>query len=526
MLQWSGAVDQLRTPAGRATAGERWHNGVRNSGRTGVRAHTIAAAVAAAAAACAAVIGGAAAARATSPTGLAIVLGVAAVVAAAFVARLARRARAAESLALRDALTGLPNRSLLDDRLEQALHRSRRTMEAFALMVVDLDGFKEVNDIRGHEAGDQVLQDVARRLESVVRASDTVARVGGDEFVVLSLGTGAEEEAAALVGRLRHALRRPYEIDGGVVEMDASIGWAIFPSDGATPEELLGRADTQMFATKHDSGDDSGIARRGSLDAGIVREFETALEQNEVVVHYQPVIDLGSGSVIGVESLVRRRHPERGLLAPAEFVSHVERTPLIRALTLHVVSESIAAARRWSLLAGDLGISVNVPYRSIDDESLAEGIIGLLDSSGFRPSLLTLEVVPAGPGAGAELDREVLERLTRKGIRLSIDDFGRASSLAAIRVLPLAEAKIDSGFVRGLGRGGTDEAIVRNLIALAHDLRLETVAEGVETRAAWDAVATMGCDRAQGYYLQPPLPAEELGTWLETSWPAVALAGA
>jgi EAL domain-containing protein (putative c-di-GMP-specific phosphodiesterase class I) len=139
--------------------------------------------------------------------------------------------------------------------------------------------------------------------------------------------------------------------------------------------------------------------------------------------------------------------------------------------------------------------------------------------------MLTLEVVPSGPGAGAELDREVLERLIRKGVRLSIDDFGRASSLAAMRVLPLTEAKIDSGFVRGLGRGGTDEAIVRNLIALAHDLRLETVAEGVETRAAWDAVATMGCDRAQGYYLQPPLPAEELGTWLATSWPALALAG-
>lgn len=491
-----------------------------------MRAHTLANAAVAAAAACVAVLGGAQAVKTSSQTGLAIVLGVAAVAAAAFVARLSRRARSAESLALRDALTGLPNRSLLDDRLGQALQRSRRTTEAFALMVVDLDGFKEVNDIRGHEAGDQVLRSVARRLESVVRASDTVARIGGDEFVVLSLGTGSEEEAAALVGRLRYALRRPYRVEGGVVEMDASIGWAIFPSDGATPEELLGRADTQMFATKRDSGDDAGIARRGSLDAGIVREFEAALEQNEVVVHYQPVIDLRSGSVTGVEALVRRHHPERGLLAPAEFVSHIERTPLIRAMTLHVVAESIAAASRWSVLAGDLRVSVNVPYRSIDDEALAEGIIGLLDSTGFGPNLLTLEVVPSGPGAGAELDREVLERLVRKGVRLSIDDFGRASSLAAMRVLPLSEAKIDGGFVRGLGRGGTDEAIVRNLIGLAHDLQLDTVAEGVETRAAWDAVATMGCDRAQGYYVQQPLPAGELAEWLDSSWPAVARAGA
>ena len=498
---------------------------MRSSWKAEVRAHPAATAAVAATAACTAVLGGAEAANETSTTALAIVLGVAAVAAAAFVARLACRARTAESLALRDALTGLPNRSLLDDRLNQALQRSRRSAASFALMVVDLDGFKEVNDIRGHEAGDHVLQTVARRIESVVRASDTVARIGGDEFVVLSLDTGAEEEAAALVGRLRHALRRPYRVEGGVVEMDASIGWAIFPSDGATPEELIGRADTQMFATKRDSGDDSGVARRGSLDAGVVREFETALEHDEIVVHYQPVIDLGSGAVIGVESLVRHRHPQRGLLAPAEFVSHVERTPLIRHLTLHVLAESIAAAGGWSPGARDLGISVNVPYRSIDDEALAEGIIGLLDSTGFTPSLLTLELVPSGPGAGAELDPQVLRRLTQKGIRLSMDDFGRASSLAAMRVLPLSEVKIDSVFVRGLGRGGADEAIVHNLIGLAHDLGLETVAEGVETRAAWDSVATMGCDRAQGYYLQPPLPAAELGAWLETSWPAVAVAG-
>jgi diguanylate cyclase (GGDEF)-like protein len=499
---------------------------VRNSWKASVRAHPAANAAVAAAAACAAALGGAEAVKSPSPNALMVVLGVAAVAAAAFVARISCRARRAESLALRDALTGLPNRSLLDDRLHQALQRSRRSAESFALMVVDLDGFKEVNDIRGHEAGDQVLQSVARRIESVVRASDTVARIGGDEFVILSLDTGAEEEAAALVGRLRHALRRPYRVEGGIVEMDASIGWAIFPSDGATPEELLGRADTQMFATKRDSGHDSGVARRGSLDAGVVREFETALEHDEVVVHYQPVIDLGSGAVVGVESLVRHSHPKRGLLAPAEFVTHIERTPLIRELTLRVVAESIAAARGWSLLSPDLSISVNVPYRSIDDEALAEGILDLLDSTGFQPSRLTLEVVPSGPGAGAELDRQAVERLTRKGIRLSLDDFGRASSLAAMRVLPLSEVKIDSVFVRGLGRGGADEAIVRNLIGLAHDLGLETVAEGVETRAAWDGVATMGCDRAQGYYLQPPLPADELGAWLETSWPAVALAGA
>ena len=482
-------------------------------------------AAAAALVAVAAVLAGAAAMREGSLVGLMMVLAVATFVAAAVALRLASRARAAETLALRDALTGLPNRTLLDDRIEQALQRARRTADAFALMAVDLDGFKEVNDIRGHDAGDQVLERIARRLESVVRASDTVARVGGDEFVVLSLGTRTEDEAAALVGRLRHALRRPYRVDGGTVEIDASIGWALFPADGATPEELLARADVKMFATKRDASDSSAGARRGSLDAGIVREFEVALAQNEVEVHYQPILELGSGAVRGVEALVRRRHPQRGLLAPAEFVPHVERTPLIRALTLHVIAEALATAQSWSRYAGEISVSVNVPYRTIDDAALADGILGLLETTGARPEHLTLEVVPSGPGAGAELDRQVLERLTRQGIRLSLDDFGRASSLAALRVLPLAEAKIDAGFVHGLGRDATSERIVRNLISLAHDLGLDAVAEGVETREAWDMLAGMGCDHAQGYYIQAPLPAEKLAEWLMSIWPAVALAG-
>jgi len=441
--------------------------------------------------------------------------------------RLSGRAIAAESLALRDALTGLPNRTLLDDRIEQALQRSRRTASSFALMVIDLDGFKEVNDIRGHDAGDQVLRSIGRRLESVVRASDTVARIGGDEFVVVSLETGTEQEATALVGRIRNALRRPYAVDdGGAVELDASIGWAIFPNDGASPEELLGRADEQMFVTKRDSADDSAITRRGSLDAGIVREFEAALRHNEVVVHYQPIVEVSSGAVSGVEALVRRRHPARGLLPPAEFLSHVERTPLIRALTLHVVAEALAETSRWPQEWGPIGVAVNIPYRSIDDAALTDGILDILASTNTSPERLTLEIAPSGPGAGVELDHEIVARLTRAGVRLALDDFGRASSLAALRTVPLAEVKLDGGFVRSVGRTGTDAAIVRNLVALARELQLQTVAKGVETRDAWDAVAGLGCDRAQGFYLQPPLPAAELTDWLANSWPAVTAVAA
>lgn len=430
----------------------------------------------------------------------------------------------ARTLALMDTLTALPNRILLDDRVEQALRRARRTGEPFGLFVIDIDGFKEVNDIRGHEVGNQVLQAIARRLESVVRASDTVARVGGDEFVVLSLGTRAEDDAARLVGRLRQSLRRPYRVEGHVVEVDASIGWALFPDDGATPTELLGRADRQMYATKRDVGEDAD-RRRATLDAGVVREYETALERAELVVHYQPIIDLGSGAVRSMEGLVRRLHPSRGLVVPTEFIPHVERTPLIRSLTLHVVRDALANARRWEELGHAIGVSVNVPYRILDDPLLAEGIAGLLASTDSPAEVLTLEVVPSGPGAGATLDLDVVERLAATGVRLSLDDFGRASSLISLRTLPLSEAKVDSGFVHGLTRGGADVHIVRGLVDLGHSLGLTVVAEGIETRESWNAAAALGCDAAQGFYVLAPQPAEEVTDWLRTSWPVVALAG-
>ncbi len=204
------------------------------------------------------------------------------------------RLRKARSQALRDPLTGLPNRILLEDRIDQALQRAQRAEESFALIVVDLDGFKDVNDVRGHRAGDTVLRTLARRFEGVVRASDTVARVGGDEFVVLSLTTVDDEQAAALVGRLRQALRQPFRIDGTTVEIDASIGWAVFPGDGATRDDLLARADGQMYATKRDASDQALLLRRG-VDAGVVRDVESALEQNELIVLYQPILDLKSG---------------------------------------------------------------------------------------------------------------------------------------------------------------------------------------------------------------------------------------
>ena len=432
---------------------------------------------------------------------------------------LTRRMRTAERAALRDPLTGLPNRQLLDDRIDQALARSRRSGESFALLVIDLDGFKAVNDVWGHEAGNGVLRTIARRLQAAVRESDTVARVGGDEFVILSLGTQEDAEAAALVGRLRTSLRRAYRINGSPVELDASVGWALFPQDGVAPGELLAQADGQMYATKRDTSDESVVERRPA-DANVVRDLELALAHNEIVVHYQPIVDLRSGEVRAVEALVRRAHSDR-LVGPSEFIPHVERSPVVRTLTLAVASDVLRRLVEWDRRGHRLEAAVNVPYRMLDDEELISGLRRLLDTVGVEGRRLTLEVVPSGPGAGSSIDGTQIERLRRLGVRLSLDDLGRASSIAVIRTLPFDQAKIDAMFLHNVGRDERSQAIVGSLVELAHTLRLEVVAEGIETRLAWDTAARLGCDRGQGYFLGHPLTASELTEWLEREWPVV-----
>jgi diguanylate cyclase (GGDEF)-like protein len=451
---------------------------------------------------------------------------IAALVVCAFVAAavgvfLNLRLDTAHSEALRDPLTGLPNRALLDDRIEQAFRRSRRSGEPFTLIAIDLDGFKEVNDLRGHRAGDTVLKTLARRFEAVVREADTVARVGGDEFVVLSIGTGGDERATALVGRLRNALRRPFRVDGAAVEIDGSIGWAVYPDDGTTAEALLAIADGQMYATKRDTSDETVLLRRG-VDAGVVRDVETALANNELLVVYQPIIDLATGRPYSAEALVRRVLPDGTLLPPAEFVPHVERTPLVRELTFVVVADALRSAQMWANAGHELGVSINIPYRLLDDPQFAEGLATMLQAHDVGTQRVTLEVVPAGLGAGGQVDEEVLGRFDALGVRLSLDDAGRAASFAALRVLPLDELKIDVGFVHGLGKSIADAALVRGIIDIGHALGLQVVAEGVETRNAWSVLAEWGCDYAQGFYVASPRPADELVEWLGASWPAVA----
>jgi EAL domain-containing protein (putative c-di-GMP-specific phosphodiesterase class I) len=254
-----------------------------------------------------------------------------------------------------------------------------------------------------------------------------------------------------------------------------------------------------------------------------VRDLEHALEQGEIVVHYQPIVELPSSVVRSVEALVRQVRGDN-LVGPAEFVPHVERTPLVRTLTLAVVRDALRRLHEWEARGHVLDAAVNVPYRMIDDGELIAGLEDLLEKAEMAPERLTLEVVPSGPGAGSELDATVVRHLRELGVRLSLDDLGRASSVAAIRMLPLHQVKIDSMFLHEAGRGGPADAIVRSFVGLAHGLGLETVAEGIESKLALEAAISLGCDYAQGFYLGHPMPADRLSDWLAGTWPVVAVA--
>jgi EAL domain-containing protein (putative c-di-GMP-specific phosphodiesterase class I) len=253
-----------------------------------------------------------------------------------------------------------------------------------------------------------------------------------------------------------------------------------------------------------------------------VRDLESALERRELLVVYQPIVELRTGATRGAEALIRRVLPGEDLVPPAEFVPHIERTPVVRDLTFVVVEEALRAAGLWSRAGHDLGVTVNVPYRLLDDPQFADGLAQLIREVDLETTPLTLDVIPAGPSAGAELDDSVLGRYRKIGVRLSLDDGGRAASFAALRVLPLDELKIDATFVHGLGRSAADSALVAGMIDIGHALGLKVVAEGVETRDAWRTLAEWGCDYAQGFYVASPRPAEELADWLGDRWPAVA----
>jgi diguanylate cyclase (GGDEF)-like protein len=440
---------------------------------------------------------------------------------------LQRRRREAQALemahqALHDALTGLPNRLLVAERLEQALERSARTGSEVAVLFVDLDHFKVINDSRGHAAGDELLVIVAERLRRVVRADEVVARFGGDEFVVVCEDHNAAFVASALAERVTEALREPAVVNGEEVFLSASVG--IATSDGAgSPESLLRDADAAMYRAKQQGRNrceffDATMRTEATERLEIQSALHRAIERAELRVFYQPVVDLDSGAVRGLEALVRWQQPH-GLVSPASFIPLAEETGLIVPIGAWVLDQATAqlAAWRQQSWGRTLTINVNMSARQLRQPDLIPALMSSLLASGIEPGALCLELTETTFMEDAGSHRETLAGIKGLGLGLAIDDFGTGySSLTYLKRFPVSVLKIDQAFVRGLGEDAADTAIVKSVIDLAHALGLVVVAEGVETGQQVAHLRELGCDLAQGYFFARPQPAEDIGRLLET----------
>ena len=420
-----------------------------------------------------------------------------------------------EHQALHDPLTGLPNRVLLHDRLQQLVLAAERNGTHGALLILDLDRFKDLNDTLGHEAGDVVLQEVSEMLASALRASDTVARMGGDEFAVLLPGAdeaGAGQVASKLLARIRH----PFVMDGLPVE--GTAGLVVFPQHGTEAATLLRRAEIALYTAKR-SGvqlrvyapeDDCHSPERLTQAADLRR----AIERGDLLVQYQPKVDCSTGQPIGVEALVRWQHGRR-LVPPDEFIPLAEQNGLIGALTQVVLDRSMRQCVAWRELGMDLSVAVNLSARELHDPSLPSTVSALLQASGLAPGHLILEITESSLLVEPERALAALHQLRAMGVELAIDDFGTGySSLTYLKRLPVGQLKIDRSFIRHITGDPTDRAIVRSTIDLAHSLGLEVVAEGVEDGDSLALLGQLACDQIQGYYYSRPLAAPEITTWL------------
>ena len=415
-----------------------------------------------------------------------------------------------------DELTGLPNRRALLDEAQRVLAAATARRPA-ALLLLDLDGFKEVNDSLGHHAGDGLLRQVGPRLRGALRTSDTLARLGGDEFAVL-LPHAALDEAQERAERLRELLLQPFTVEGIRLHVGVSIGVATAPVPAATVAELLRCADVAMYAAKASrDGVRAYVPDPGSGTGDRLRTMEdlhTALDGDELVVHLQPQVDTRAGTVVGVEALVRWHHPTRGLLMPGELLPAAEQAGLMRPLADRVLELSLEAVARW-WPTRRVPVSVNLSAANVSDLDLPSKVAMALLHHGLPPAALTLELVEDTLMADPERGRTVLADLRRLGVRTSIDDYGTGySSLAYLRHLPADELKLDRSLTRDVGSDPRAAAIVRHTVALAHDLGLSLVAEGVEDDEMGAELAALGCDVAQGYAIARPMPVEDLLTWL------------
>ena len=433
--------------------------------------------------------------------------------------RLRRHAAEAEYLALHDRLTGLPNRALYLDRGRQALIAATRRGERVGVLVVDVDRFKEINDTLGHRYGDDLLRQVEPRLRAALRAGDTVARLGADEFGLLLADVSGRHGATDVVARVRQAMEQPFLVDDVPVAVEATVGVALFPDHAENIDDLLQKADVALHAAKATKAGWQLYAPRGDEHARprltLLPELREGLANRELTLHYQPQLDIATGGVTSVEALVRWRHPTRGLLAPADFLPVAEQTGLIHTLTGYVLDEALRQCKEWRSAGFEIGVAVNLSARSLGSNELSRQVRELLAKRNVPADALTLELTESAIMSDPFRAVVVLTDLRRMGVRLSIDDFGTGySSLAYLKRLPVSEIKIDRSFVSNVVADEDDAAIVLSTIQLAQSLRLEVVAEGVETAPTLAALTTFGCRRVQGYYFARPLPADELDAWL------------
>jgi diguanylate cyclase (GGDEF)-like protein/PAS domain S-box-containing protein len=443
-----------------------------------------------------------------------------------------------QRLALHDSLTGLPNRGLLVERVRMSLARLRRDRGLAALLFLDLDRFKVINDSLGHRVGDDVLREVAARLSGLLRPSDTVARLGGDEFVGVVEDVESEAVALGVAGRILAELREPMLAGPSDLVVTASLGLTTTSDPDAEPEELLQEADIAMYQAKADGGGAVAtfVPEMGARFGDRVQvEFDLrrALSRGEFAVQYQPIFCLKSGRVRGAEALVRWQHPERGPVAPGDFIPLAEETGAIVEIGAFVLREACRAAAEWSRCRRQgPEIAVNLSPRQLLDPSIVDRVQSALEDSGLPPTGLTLEITETAVLADSVAASSALQELARMGVNVAVDDFGTGySSVSHLQRFQLRQLKIDKGFVAGLEGSWRDRALVDGLVQLAHALRLEAAAEGVETRAQLDSLRQMGCDVAQGFLLSPPVSGAEFGRlWRQRSgpvadWPADGVAG-
>jgi diguanylate cyclase (GGDEF)-like protein len=417
-----------------------------------------------------------------------------------------------------DALTGLPNRSLFAERVEQVLDNSPPGGRV-AVMLVDLDGFKEVNDTLGHHTGDAVLREVARRLAPLGSDDNLVARLGGDEFSVL-IGSAPDDEAlSGIANGIVSSVAEPLEADGLLLDVRASLGVAVSPVHSQDASGLLRRADIAMYSAKgsgggakfYDKAEDRSTLRRLRL----ATELRRAIEQRELDVWYQPVVRLSTGAVMGCEALLRWSHDQFGPISPTEFIPVAESAGLIDQLTWWVLETALAQVKLWRQLVPDLGISVNLSARSLMSMDISLRLADLLSQVGLRPGALTLELTESSAMVDPQNSERVLRSLQSIGVKLSIDDYGTGfSSLSRLKDLPFHELKIDKSFVKEMIRDKSDEAIVRSTIELTRYLGRTVTAEGVEDQATLQRLESLGCDAVQGFFLAKPLPATQCEAWL------------